>query len=239
MMKLSIKELVLAPLLTLLFCMLANVSSAPLPPRRQINYPAPLYRNAPRPVEFSSSPTQYERLYRSIVEPLELYLDSPHEYANVYGVHGNTPINHYDIENYVHAVNNHPAYISPRSHRQLDGAVNQMVELLARHDAPTPIEQRRFLAKFEDVARQATTDIQTALHPENAAAQHAVAVEQLLNKYKTMSDWLKTNNNIDKLTNHLDESMQDRFLRAVDVTDAAERLLGVIKRQYAARFPPI
>ena len=97
-----------------------------------------------------------------------------------------------------------------------------MVELLARHDAPTPIEQRRFLAKFEDVARQATTDIQTALHPENAAAQHAVAVEQLLNKYKTMSDWLKTNNNIDKLTNHLDESMQDRFLRAVDVTDAVD-----------------
>lgn len=96
-----------------------------------------------------------------------------------------------------------------------------------------------FVQLFEEVGQQARQDLQIALHPENVAAQHREPLTNLVNKYRDLFKIIDRPENVDKLTNMLNEQDQERYMATHEILSAEKQLLGVAAKLYGARFPPL
>lgn len=94
------------------------------------------------------------------------------------------------------------------------------------------------VAVFEEAANQAKGEIQVALHPSNVRAQHIQAVEKLQEEVNGVLDVLKTEGNVDLVTNKLDIHEKARFIKAYDVLKAETKLLKKAAK-LATKFPSL
>ncbi|KIS68660.1 uncharacterized protein UMAG_03232 [Mycosarcoma maydis] len=213
-------------LLLILVCLHDNVGSMPLPARGPVR------------ASDSNRRTPYKNIYRSLVDPFELYSNRPSVRAPVLAPRTTDNPSSAVTRNYVHMLRTNPAYISPSAGDAVDSVLARMRALLDRsHPAPTLAEQRSLLALFDDVARQATWDLQNPLHPNNIGAQHAVPIARLKSKYKEVIELLDAEGRLSKLTNHLNDADSDRFLNAFDLLNTEHTLLEIVGANHAARFP--
>lgn len=87
----------------------------------------------------------YETLYRSLLNPLELYQSEPVHTAPVGSARGNVRILAGQTEVYLGLLHNNPAYISPSAAYELNSIIRRIRAMVTSPTAPTLAEQRKFL----------------------------------------------------------------------------------------------
>ncbi|SJX63470.1 uncharacterized protein SRS1_14226 [Sporisorium reilianum f. sp. reilianum] len=226
-------------LLLALFTLFTLAHATPQPPRRVQPVPPPLYHSAPPASAFAvdNTPSQYEQLYRSYLEPLELYAPRPERFAPQGSSRGRAALEP-NYAAYQSFVREHPAYIGPHAGHTVPALVARMTAITDAQHAANRAEQRAFLALFIELGQQAKVEMKNALHPENLTSQHVRPLEELQRKYKLLLDPLNSTENVERLTDQLGEEEQERFLETVNVLDAESKLLEAAQR-YATRFPHV
>ncbi|SPC64311.1 uncharacterized protein UHOD_20689 [Ustilago sp. UG-2017b] len=209
-----------------------------------------------------SDPNQYENLYRSYLQPLDLYHRSPSIYAPITSARSNRgTFNHIYTEM---LLSDHPAYIHPLTADRLNPVLLRMTDLTNRDEGrPLSLSDQRefsplfpffysllpltvlflgfwiggFVGLFEEATREAKEELQIPLHPENIKAQHNYPLRQLLTKYKQLLGMLKNPAHLERLTGLLGVEDKIRFEEALEVLAAERELLDVAVRKFAQTFP--
>lgn len=133
----AMRLLHVAGALALLTCVFAVVG-LPMPPRRRVRRPATIQVGQPDPAAAGIS--DYERIYRSYLVPLNLYTEHPPQYAPVVSSRGRDAL-HPPPAIYNHYLFTHPAYINPDSSSSLDPLLKRAEAMLHRRTPPTRREQ--------------------------------------------------------------------------------------------------
>lgn len=109
--------------------------------------PAPLYRSAPPDSVFASSSSsepssQYENLYRSLLGPLNLYLNEPLQYVPLGSPRGRGRLDP-NYAAYERHMRTHEAYIAPGADNSLPAVTSRLRALLENNAPVGHTEQRK------------------------------------------------------------------------------------------------